>query len=43
MEVVCHNKKNVIWGVVDDHVVEEQTDREEIVPQGFGLNLFDED
>ena len=43
VEVVCHNKKNVIWGVVDDHVVEEQTDREEIVPQGFGLNLFDED
>ena len=30
MEFVGHEKKRVIWGVVDDHVVEEPTDHEEI-------------
>ena len=36
MEVVGHGKKKVIWGVVDDHVLEEPTDHEEIA---FPLQL----
>ena len=43
MEVVGHGKKRVIWGVVDDHVLEEPTDHEEIGLQGFDFNVFDKD
>ena len=43
MEVVGHDKKKVLWGVVDDYVVEEPNDHEDIGLQGFGFNVFDED
>ena len=40
MEVVVHDKKKVLWDVVDDHVLEEPTDHEEIGLQGFDFNFF---
>ena len=43
MEVVWHYNKKVIWGVVDDHVVEDPTDHEEIGIRGVYFNVFDED
>ena len=43
MEFVVHDKKKVLWDVVDDHVLEEPTDHEEIGLQGFDFNSFDED
>ena len=43
VEVVSHEKNKVLWGVVDDHVVEEPTDNEEIGLRGFDFNFFDED
>ena len=43
VEVVGHNKKQVIREVVDDHVVEEPSDHEDIVLRGFDFNIFDED
>ena len=43
MEVVSHDKKKVIWEVVDNHVVEEPTDHEEIGIQGFDFNVSDQD
>ena len=43
VEVSGHDKKNVLWEVVDDHVVEEPSDHEEIGLQGFYFNVFDED
>ena len=43
MEIVGHDKKKVIWEVVDDHVVEDPTDHEEIGLQGFDFNYFDKD
>ena len=33
----------MLWGVVDDHVVEELSDQEDIGLRGFDLNIFDED
>ena len=36
VEFSGHDKKKVLWEVVDDHVVEEPTDHEEI-----GLRVFD--
>ena len=30
MEFVVHDKKQVLWEVVDNHVVEEPSDHEEI-------------
>ena len=41
MEVLGHDKKKVLWGVVNDNVVEELTDHEEIGLQGFDFNVFD--
>ena len=38
--VVGHDKKKVIWEVVDGHVVEEPSDHEEIGLRGFDLNVF---
>ena len=43
VEVVGHDKKNVLWEVVDDYVVEEPTDHEDIGLQGFDFNIVDED
>ena len=43
VEFFGHDKKKVLWGVVDNNVVEEPTDHEEIGIQGFDFNLFDED
>ena len=42
MGVVGHDKKRVLWEVVDDHVVEEPTDHEEIGLRGFDFNVFDQ-
>ena len=33
----------MLWGVVDDHVVEESKDNDEIGLRGFDINLFGED
>ena len=41
VEVVVHDKKQVLWGVFDNHVVEEPTDHEEIGLRGLDFNLFD--
>ena len=41
-EVVGHDRKKVLWEVVDDHVVKEPTDNE-IGLQGFDFNYFDEE
>ena len=41
MEFVVHDKKKVLWEVVDDHVVEEPSDHEELGLQGFDFNVFD--
>ena len=35
VEFVGHDGKKVIWGVVDDHVIEEATDHDEIGLRGF--------
>ena len=40
MEVVGHEKKKVIWEVVNDHVVQEPTDHEEIGLWGLDFNFF---
>ena len=39
-EVVSHDKKKVLWGVVDDHVVEEPSEHEDIGLHGFDFNIF---
>ena len=41
--VEVDNKKNVLWGVVGDHVVEEPSDHEDIRLRWFDFNIFDED
>ena len=43
VEVFDHDKKKVIWEVVDDHVVEEPSDHEDIGLRGFDFNIFDKD
>ena len=43
VEVVGSDRKTFLWGVVDDHVVEEGNDHDEIRLLGFGFNFFDED
>ena len=43
VEVVGHDKKKFLWGVVDDHVVEEPTDHAEIILRGFYFDVFDQD
>ena len=43
VEFVVHDKRKVLWEVVDDHIVEEPTDHKEIGLRGFDLNLFDKD
>ena len=43
LEVVGHDKKKVLWEVVNDHVIEEPTDHEEIGLRGFDLDVFNED
>ena len=39
MEVVVHDKKKVIWEVVDDHVVEDPSDHEDIGLRGL-ISIF---
>ena len=43
VEVVGHNKKEVLWEVVGDHVVEEPSDHEDMGLRGFDFNIFDEE
>ena len=43
MEVTCYYGKEVLWGVVDDHVVEDPSDNEDIGLRGFDFNIFNED
>ena len=43
VEVFGHDKKKVLWEVVDNHVVEEPSDHEDIGLWGFDFNIFDED
>ena len=43
MEFFSHDKKKVLWEVVEDHFVEEPTDHEEIGLWGLYFNFFDED
>ena len=43
VEVVGHDKKKVIWKVVDDHVVEDPHHHEDIGLLGFDFKIFDKD
>ena len=43
VEVVGHDKKNFLWEVVGDHVVEYPCDHEDIKLRGVDFNIFDED
>ena len=43
LEVFGHDKRKVLWEVVNDHVIEEPTDHEEIGLRGFDLDVFNED
>ena len=43
VESFGHDGKEVLWGVVNNHVVEEPTDHDDIGIQGFDFNVFDED
>ena len=43
VEFVGQDKKKVLWGVVDDHLVEEPSDHEDKGLRGFDFNIFDED
>ena len=38
-----HDKKEVLWEVVCDHVVEEPSDHKDIGLRGFDFNIFGED
>ena len=40
VEVVGHDKNKVLWGLVEDHVVEEPSDHKEIGLRRFGFNVF---
>ena len=40
MEVVGSYGKKVLWEVVDDHFIEEETDHDEIGLRVFDFNLF---
>ena len=41
VEVLGCDRKKVLWGVLDDRVVEEKTDNDDIGLQGFNFNFFD--
>ena len=43
VEVVGHDKKKLLWEVVDDHIIEDPSDHKDIGLQGFDLNMFDKD
>ena len=43
MEESGYDVKKVLWGVLDEHVVEEGKDHDEIGLWRFDFNLFDED
>ena len=38
-----HDKKKVLWEVVDNHVVEEPSGKKDIGLWGFDFNIFDDD
>ena len=40
MEIVGHNKKKLLWEVVDDRVVEDPSDHKVIGLRGFDFNIF---
>ena len=40
MEVVENDKKRVLWGFVNDHVIEYPTYHEEIGLRGFDFNFL---
>ena len=42
MVVSGSDEKEVIWVVIYDHVLEEGNEHDEIVLQGFNINLFHE-
>ena len=43
VEVVVHDKKKVLWEVVNDQVVEYPSDHDDIGLRGFDFNVFDKD
>ena len=43
MEVVCSKGKKVVWEMVDNHVVEEETENDDIGLQEFDFSLFGKD
>ena len=43
VEVVGHDRKKVIWEVVENNVVEEATDNYEIGLRALNFNIFNED
>ena len=43
VEIVIYDRKKVLWIVVDNHVVEEESDHDEIGLRGFDFILFGED
>ena len=43
MEFAVCDDKRFLWEAVDNHVVEEETDHNEIGPKGFYFDFFDED
>ena len=42
MEVVGYDGNKVLWGVVNNNVVEDPTDHDDIGLRGVGFNLSDE-
>ena len=40
VEVVCHDRRRVIWELVDGHVLEEATDHYEIGLREFDFNIL---
>ena len=43
MEVVGSDRKEVLWEVVDGHVIEEENDHEDTGLREFDFNFFDKD
>ena len=43
MEIFHRDGKKVLWEVVEDHVVEEETNHDEIGLRGLNFNFFNED
>ena len=43
VEVVGADRKQFLWKVIEDHVVEEVNNHDKIELQGFDFNVFDKD